>query len=126
MASKSPIPCTHYNFFLCSNLSSELNILSKLELNLSHPYDFQKLHKATYPRSFPDHASYPVALVEERVVNCGEPGILKEEATLQALPFQGGVVLPLKGLDGGEHPAALEESWRHSENLSNREQSLSF
>lgn len=70
----------------------------------------QKLQKATYPWSFPDHASYPVALVEERVVDRGEPGILEEEATLQALPLQGGVVLPLKGLDGGEHPAALEES----------------
>lgn len=83
----------------------------------------RELHQATHPRPFPDHASYPVALVEERVVDRGETGILEEEATLQVLPLQGGVVLPLKGLDGGEHPAALEESGRHLENhLSHREQ----
>lgn len=83
-------------------------------------FDLQKLHKATHPRPLPDHASYPVALVEERVVDGREAGILKEEATLQALPLQGGVVLPLKGLDRGEHPAALEDSWRHSEHLRNK------
>lgn len=88
--------------------------------NSSVTFDLQKLHKATHPRPLPDHASYPVALVEERVVDGGEAGILEEEATLQALPLQGGVVLPLKGLDGGEHPAALEESWRHSEHLRNK------
>lgn len=118
--SRIPYTLNKSHIFFFSNLSPEGNILSKAELNLSHVYDFQKLHEATHPRSFPDHASYPVALVEERVVDGGETGILEEEATLQALPLQGGVVLPLKGLDGGEHPAALEQSWTHSENLSNK------
>lgn len=79
----------------------------------------QKLREATHPRPLPDHASYPVALVEERVVDGGEAGVLEEEAALQALPLQGGVVLPLEGLDGGEHPAALGESRTHSERLPN-------
>lgn len=74
---------------------------------------------ATHPRPLPHHTSDPVALVEERVVDGGEAGILEEEAALQALPLQGGVVLPLKGLDGGEHAAALmEESQRSSETSS--------
>lgn len=64
-------------------------------------------HKPTHPRPLPDHTPDPVALVEERVVGGGEAGVFKQEATLQALPLQGGVLLPLKGLHRGKHPSAL-------------------
>lgn len=66
--------------------------------------------KPAYPRSLPDDTSDPVALVKERVVNGREAGVLKEEATLQTLPLQGGVLLPLKGLHRSEHPAALKKT----------------
>lgn len=96
-----------------------LHILGPKSENIRHIWFAKKPHTATHPRPLPHHTSDPVALVEERVVDGGEAGILEEEAALQALPLQGGVVLPLKGLDGGEHAAALtEESQRSSQTSS--------
>lgn len=66
------------------------------------------LDQSTYPRPLPDDTSDPVALVEERVVYGRKAGILEEQAALQALPLQGGVLLPLEGLHRREHPAALK------------------
>lgn len=57
-----------------------------------------KLHKKTYPRPLPDNTSNSVALVKERVVGGREARVFKQQATLQALPLQGGVLLSLKGL----------------------------
>lgn len=53
--------------------------------------------------------SNSVALVKKGVVCGGEAGILKEQATLQALPLQGGVLLPLEGLHWSEHTAGPKE-----------------
>lgn len=72
------------------------------------------MHKPTYPRPLPDHTSDPVALVKERVVKGREAGVLKEQATLQALPLQGGVLLPLEGLHCSEHTAALKDITRRT------------
>ncbi|PWA24422.1 hypothetical protein CCH79_00011911 [Gambusia affinis] len=63
--------------------------------------------RPTHLRPLPDHTSNPVALVKKRVVSGGEARVFKQEATLQALPLQGGVLLPLKGLHRGKHPSAL-------------------
>lgn len=79
--------------------------------------NYVKVTLLTYPRPFPDHTADPVSLVKQWVICGGEAGILKEEAALQALPLQGGVMLPLEGLHRGEHAAALKKR-KHQRQLS--------
>lgn len=63
------------------------------------------LFQDIYPGPLPHHMSDPVALVKQRIISSGEAGVLEEDAALQTLSLQGGVVLPLEGLGRGEHAA---------------------
>lgn len=72
----------------------------------------QREPKPVYPRPLPRHVSDPVALVKQRIVSGGETGILEEDAALQTLSLQGGVVLPLEGPHRGEHAAEGPERRR--------------
>lgn len=51
-------------------------------------------------------------MVKKRLVSGAEAGVLEEEAALETLTLQGGVVLPRKGLHRGEHAAGDQRDQR--------------